>query len=141
MNPLIEKYWESIPPAWFQVRARVRQTAAEQFNLTVEQFQVLRRIRRGFNRVSTIAEDGRISRPAVSRAVEALVKRGLINKEDATQDRRQTFLSLTAAGQEALTTIYAVTNQWLNDQFSTLTEDEQTAMMKGMEVLFSVFGK
>jgi len=50
INTAIEKFWETVPPAWHATRATIRKVAAEKFHLTVEQFQVLRRIRRAIRR-------------------------------------------------------------------------------------------
>lgn len=134
-NPLLDKFWEVIPPAWFQTRAQIRTTAAEQFNLTVEQFQVLRRIRRGFNSVSTIAEDSRTSRPAVSKAVDGLVNRGLVSRLTDTQDRRHIHLSLTEEGARVLNGIYSKTNAWLESKFALLTPAERSQLISVLDLL------
>jgi DNA-binding MarR family transcriptional regulator len=134
-NPLLDKFWEVIPPAWFQTRAQIRTTAAEQFNLTVEQFQVLRRIRRGFNSVSTIAEDSRTSRPAVSKAVDGLVNRGLVSRLTDTQDRRHIHLSLTEEGARVLNGIYGETNAWLESKFALLNSAERGQLISVLDLL------
>ena len=134
-NPLIDKFWEVVPPAWFQARAQIRRTAAEQFNLTVEQFQVLRRIRRGFDSVSTIAEDSRTSRPAVSKAVDGLVNRGFVTRLTDTNDRRHIRLSLTEEGARVMNSIYAETNTWLEAKFTHLDPAARTQVLDALELL------
>jgi len=133
---LIEKFWESVPTAWFRTRARIRHTAAEQFGLTVEQFQVLRRIRHGIDSVSAIAADKNASRPAVSADVDGLVTRGLVARQTDEQDRRHIHLTLTTpAGQTALSAIYEQTDAWLAQRLTTLTPVEQEQLQTGLELL------
>ena len=67
---LIDKFWESVPPAWRQTRSQIHHNAVEKFKMTEEQFQVLRRIRNGSVSVSALAETSQTSRSAVSKAVE-----------------------------------------------------------------------
>jgi DNA-binding MarR family transcriptional regulator len=138
---LVEKFWETVPPSWFQTRARIRGAAAEQFGLTVEQFQVLRRIRRGFDSVSAIAEESRLSRPAVSKTVDGLVNRGLVARQTDQQDRRHIRLSLSSEGERVLMGIYAETNTWLEAQFATLTDSQRADLLRGLEALGEVMNK
>ncbi|GAB4400090.1 MAG: MarR family transcriptional regulator [Anaerolineales bacterium] len=132
---LTEKFWESVPPAWFRTRGRIRAAAAEQVGLTVEQFQVLRRIRRGIDSVSAIAADKNASRPAVSAAVDGLVLRGLVTRQTDEQDRRHIHLTLTEAGQSALSAIYEQTDSWLAQRLARLSPAEQEQLQTGMEML------
>lgn len=134
-TPLLDKFWEVIPPAWFQARARIRGAAAEQFNLTVEQFQVLRRIRRGFDSVSAIADDARTSRPAVSKTVDGLVNRGLVSRLTDSADRRHIRLSLTEEGALMMNGIFDETNAWLDTKFSRLSEPEQEQLLAALDLL------
>ncbi|MDX9993259.1 MAG: MarR family winged helix-turn-helix transcriptional regulator [Anaerolineales bacterium] len=134
-DSLLDKFWEVIPPAWFQTRAQIRTTAADQFSLTVEQFQVLRRIRRGFNSVSAIAADSRTSRPAVSKAIDGLVNRGLVSRLTDEQDRRHIHLSLTEEGARVMNGIYGETNAWLANKFAPLSPAERSQLISTLDVL------
>ena len=55
LRQAVEAFWEHIPPLWQRIRAHIRQAAAEQFDLSVEQFHILRHIRRGQDTVSELA--------------------------------------------------------------------------------------
>jgi DNA-binding MarR family transcriptional regulator len=134
-HPLLNKFWEVVPPAWFQARAQIRGTASEQLGLTVEQFQVLRRIRRGFDSVSAIAEDARTSRPAVSKAVDGLVNRGLVSRLTDAQDRRHIHLSLTEEGMHAMNEIYSQANAWLEAKFSRLSPAQVDQLIDALDLL------
>ncbi|PWH12023.1 MAG: hypothetical protein DDG60_15170 [Anaerolineae bacterium] len=139
INTLIEKFWESIPPTWRETRNTIRQIAVEQFGMTVGQFQVLRRIRKGVDSVSALAEANRISRPAASKAVEALVQKGLVSRLIDSRDRRHVHLTLTSEGNRLLEAIYAQAETWLNQKFQRLTAEERTTLLNAMHILQNTF--
>lgn len=139
-NPLLDKFWEVIPPAWFQARAQIRGAAAEQFSLTVEQFQVLRRIRRGFDSVSAIADDARTSRPAVSKAVDGLVNRGLVSRLTDPSDRRRIRLSLTKEGARVMNGVFDQANDWLEAKLAPLTPAERNQLIQSLDLLNKTLG-
>ena len=136
---VIDRFWETVPPAWHQTRAHIRRLAAEQHQLTVEQFQVLRRIRRGHDSVSKLAEAGLTSRSAVSKAVDALVRRGLIERFPDARDRRHVELRLSAEGERLLTSLFDQTRAWLAGRFERLDEDDLALAMEGMSALARAF--
>ena len=84
----IDRFWETIPPVWNQVRNNLRSIAAEKFEISVEQFHILRHIRKGITSVSELADVKQISRPAISQAVDVLVEKGLISRQQDADDRR-----------------------------------------------------
>ena len=43
----IDRFWECLPSTWNQVRINLRATAAQDFDISFEQFTILRHIRRG----------------------------------------------------------------------------------------------
>lgn len=139
IRELIEKFWESIPPAWRETRETIRRIAVEQFGMTVGQFQVLRRIRKGVDTVSGLAEANRTSRPAVSKAVEALVQKGLVTRLPDARDRRQVRLTLTEEGSRLLNAIYDQAEAWLSERFAPLTESERADLRSAMELLRRIF--
>lgn len=138
-SPLIEKFWETIPPAWHRTRAVIRSAAAERFHLTVEQFQVLRRIRRGMISVSAIADDSRTSRSAVSKAVEALVRRGLVSRGQNPADRRNLPLALTEEGGHVLAEVYAEAEAWLEGRFARISAGELDLVSQSLDLLQKAF--
>jgi DNA-binding MarR family transcriptional regulator len=138
---IVEKFWEAVPKAWHRTREVIRDAAAEKFHLTVEQFQVLRRIRRGIASVSAIATDSRTSRSAVSKAVDALVNRGLVSRRRDPNDRRNIPLELTKDGNRALSAIYSEAEAWLSGRFDLLTDSERTTLNKGLDQLNDVFSR
>lgn len=138
-SSLIDKFWESIPSAWRQTRIQIRRIAFERFQMTEEQFQVLRRIRKGSASVSALADAGGTSRSAVSKAVDALVNKGLISRRQDPDDRRNIPLSLTEEGQRVLAGIYGETELWLSARFDCLSPEETEFLQQGMESLLKAF--
>ena len=136
---LIDKFWESVPPAWRRMRAQIRHIAVEKFQMTEEQFQVLRRIRRGSTSVSALAEASQTSRSAVSKAVEVLVRRGLVTRSQDPQDRRNLPLALTEEGQRVMEAIFSEAEAWLSARFARLSTTESEALLQGMETLRNLF--
>jgi DNA-binding MarR family transcriptional regulator len=138
---LIDKFWESVPPAWRQTRSQIRHNAVENFKMTEEQFQVLRRIRNGSVSVSALAEASQTSRSAVSKAVDSLVRRGLVTRSQNQHDRRNLPLALTEEGQRVMDLIYGDAEAWLSSRFDRLTVEETKLLLQGLEILRIAFEK
>jgi DNA-binding MarR family transcriptional regulator len=141
IETLIDKFWETVPPAWHRTRAVIRGVAAEKFHLTVEQFQVLRRIRRGIASVSAIAEDSRTSRSAVSKAVDALVNKGLVSRSQDPNDRRNIPLALTAEGERVMSAIFGETEAWLAARFAALSDQECVRLQTALDLLHETLAR
>ena len=135
----IEKFWESVPPAWHNTRAYIRQAAAEKFSMTSEQFQVLRRIRKGIDSVSALADANHTSRSSVSKAVDALVNKGLVSRLTDEDDRRHIHLTLTPEGQRLLTEVYDHAEAWLREKFQALAPEELALLLAAMRILQKIF--
>ncbi|HEX7542380.1 MAG TPA: MarR family winged helix-turn-helix transcriptional regulator [Anaerolineales bacterium] len=139
-NPiLIDKFWESVPPAWRQTRSQIRHIAVEKFQMTEEQFQVLRRIRKGSASVSALADASQTSRSAVSKAVDALVRRGLVTRSQDPDDRRNIPLALTEVGQRVMDAIFTETEAWISARFEHLSPEELKTLLLDMEILRKAF--
>lgn len=138
LEQVIDRFWETVPPLWNQVRAHIRAVAAAEFGLTVEQFHILRHIRRGVTSVSELATAKQISRPAVSQAVDGLVQRGLISRTPNLVDRRCVQLELTPAGNALLAAVFENTHGWMKEQLAGLTPGELAELLGALEALKKV---
>lgn len=139
LQQAVEQFWETIPPVWNSVRAQVRLTAMEKFDISVEQFHILRHIRRGTCSASELAEMGHISRPAISQAVELLVNKGLVNRHTSTGDRRFIELGLTPQGAALLEDIFDQASHWMKARLSTLEKEDLEAVKMGLLHLQEAF--
>ena len=135
LRQAVDGFWETFPPLWRMIQAHIREVAVEQFNITVEQFHILRHIRRGRDSVSALAKAKDISRPAISQSVDLLVTKGLINRTIDPLDRRHVKLDLTADGNDLMDAIFGDTRQWMMKTFALLSADEIQALIRSMESL------
>ena len=44
-NQAIDRFWETVPPLWGMIRTHIRAEATKNFDITVEQFHILRHVR------------------------------------------------------------------------------------------------
>jgi DNA-binding MarR family transcriptional regulator len=131
----IDRFWETVPPVWNFVRTHIRGTATGKFDITVEQFHVLRFVRRGPNSMSELATAKNISRPAISQAVDVLVKKGLLTRIPSATDRRVIELALTDEGNALLDTVFKENREWMKERMNVLTTEELETIGKAMETL------
>ena len=139
LKQTIDRFWESFPSTWNRIRTNVRGIAVEKFGITVDQFHILRNIRKGHGSVSELAEAKGISRPAISQAVDLLVGKRLITRRQNAEDRRFVQLELTDEGSELLSAIFRENRIWMEQKLSSLTPDQMTQIIAALDVLKSAF--
>lgn len=138
LDQTIDRFWETVPPLWGTIRSHIRATATGSFDITVEQFHVLRYVRRGMASISDLATAKNISRPAISQAVEVLVKKGLVTRVQSTQDRRFVELALTDAGNALFDAVINETRGWMRERLNVLSPGELETVIQAMDVLKKV---
>lgn len=131
----LDRFWETVPPLWNYVRSHIRATATTQFDISVEQFHILRHVRRGSGSISELATAKNISRPAISQAVDVLVHKGLLTRVQNTQDRRYVELALTEEGNRLLDAVFTETRAWMKERMQSLTAQELETMAEAMEIM------
>lgn len=131
-NQAIDRFWETVPPLWGTIRTHIRAMATENFDISVEQFHILRHVRRGIGSISALAAAKNISRPAISQAVEVLVNKRLLTRVQSSQDRRFVELALTEAGNHLLDTVFKETRDWMKEHMNMLSADELDTIAKAM---------
>ena len=135
----IAQFWETVPSVWNLIRCHLRTIAAEQFDISVEQFHVLRHIRKGLTSVSDIAEARQISRPAVSQAAEILVEKGLITRRQEADDRRFVHLALTPKGEDLLNQIFQQNRTWMMKKMAATSPENLILITEGLAQLKAAF--
>ena len=131
----IDGFWETVPPLWSMIRSRIRAAATADFGVTVEQFHVLRYVRRGIRSVGDLANARSISRPAASQAVEVLVQKGLLTRKQDATDRRYVEISLTPEGHSLLDAVFGRTKAWMAERMRPMTRDDLLKIVEGMDAL------
>jgi DNA-binding MarR family transcriptional regulator len=135
----IEAFWGTIPPVWNRIKGNIRSMALEQYDISVEQFHILRHIRKGLTSVSELAQVKQISRSAISQAVDLLVEKGLVTRQQDKHDRRFVQLDLTDNGTILLTAIFGKNHLWMVEKMTALRPDELETIISAMVILKSTF--
>jgi DNA-binding MarR family transcriptional regulator len=139
LNQTIDQFWESVPRVWNLIRSHLRAIAVEQFDISVEQFHVLRHIRKGFTSVRDIADARQISCSAVSQAAELLVVKGLITRQEEANDRRFVHLALTPAGDDLLNQLFQQNRSWMMEKMAPTSAEDLASIIEGLALLKLVF--
>jgi DNA-binding MarR family transcriptional regulator len=136
---VIRQFWETFPAVWDRIRSNVRTIATDHYGISVEQFHILRHIRKGCGSVSKLALVKQISRPAISQTVDMMVEKGLINRKQDTEDRRFVQLELSPKGNDLLDSIFMENREWMMENMATLTAEEINCILQSMEYLKKAF--
>ena len=139
LNQAIDQFWETVPRVWNMIRGHLRTLAAEQFDISVEQFHVLRLIRQGFTSVKDIADARQISCPAISQAADILVGKGLITRRQAVDDRRYVQLALTSTGEDLLNKLFRQNRTWMIEKMASINVDDLNRISEGLALIKSAF--
>jgi DNA-binding MarR family transcriptional regulator len=141
LQEVIDSFWAAVPPAWNRIKSNIRSIAVMDHNISVEQFHILRNIRRGITSVSELAEVKQISRPAISQAVDLLVERGLICRLQNAKDRRNIPLDLTPAGNKLIDAIWERNRTWMKTRMASLSGQELATLSAAFEILSRTFAE
>lgn len=112
-------------------RVRFESTA----DLAPHQFSVLIRLEEGPRTPKEVAEIERVSAPSMSRTVNGLVERGLVDRADDPTDGRQVILSLTAEGRRKVKETRRRRDQWLATRLEHLTDAERALLVEATALL------
>ena len=135
LEQTLDKFWETVPSLWSHIRGHIRAVATENFDISVEQFHILRFIRRGHGSVSELADARNISRPAVSQGVDALVHKGLVTRTQSKEDRRYVELELTPGGNALLDSVFQDTRAWMKESLNGFSQADLELAVRGLEIL------
>lgn len=129
---------EIIPIAMRAIRSEMRGLALPE--LSVAQFRILSRLAREPQSNKQIAEWVGISTAAMSRTIEVLVSRHLVQrKREALKDRREVVLCLTSAGKRKYEDIKFATKLKLKHRVVKLSVTEQRKLQAALKILSELF--
>lgn len=129
----------TIPPVWDTIRVNLRQAGTGKLGISLEQFHVLRHIRRGHASVGEIAAVKQISKSAASQAVEALASKGLVVRTPNDDDRRFVRIELTPYATSVLEENLRETREWMTERMGKLSSKDLNAIEDAMILLGRVF--
>jgi len=130
---------ETTPLIMQSLRAQMRSRRGA---LSVPQFRALAFVgRRPRSSLSDVAQHVGTSLPSMSKLIDGLVTRGIVERVPEADDRRRVALSLTSDGRRLLDVVHDATQAHLSGLFEGLSAAERAAIVDAMEVaspLFSV---
>jgi DNA-binding MarR family transcriptional regulator len=119
------------------VAAELRRTAAKP--LAPGQMSTLMKIADGPCTLSRLARHQAVSLPTVSRSVDMLVRRGLVERGIDKADRRQTLVRLTQEGRDALADVRRRAEAYIQRNLETLEPDARQQMVAACQLLTTIF--
>lgn len=107
------------------------------FDLTFSQMRMLWVLDHGGSdlAVSELAETVSLSLPAAGRAVDAMVRQGLLSRREDDADRRIKRIGLTMSGRDVLEQISRARGQSADRFVEALTDEERTALAGALATL------
>ncbi len=85
-----------------------------------------------------LAESTRLTRGAVSKLVDRLVRKGLVSRAEADQDRRFQDLQLTASGRALVPRLAALADRNDEEFFARLSVKEREALVATLKSLAAI---
>jgi DNA-binding MarR family transcriptional regulator len=129
---------EVVPLVVRTLRATMRQNRGA--NLSVPQFRSLGYISRETGAsLSAVAEHVGLTLPSMSKMIDSLVERGLVDRGISTRDRRQITLTLSSLGRATLRTARARTQARVAAMLGALSETERATVIRAMHALRPIF--
>lgn len=101
-------------------------------DLTLLQAQVLRALRRGSLLTGQLASELNISAPALTQLTDRLVRKGLIERQAAVDDRRCVLVTLSAKGRRLVDQFRRQRSDIFNGALAYLDEVEQAQVVEGL---------
>jgi DNA-binding MarR family transcriptional regulator len=135
----VQRFWEVFPAVWERIRGNLHFILMHQNEVTVEQFHILRYIRRGYKSISQLAEKKSISRSAISQSVDILVDKGYVTRTQIEKDRRCITLDLTSAGNELVNKIYQQNRDWMANQLGSYEPEDIPELIHALDILERAF--
>jgi DNA-binding MarR family transcriptional regulator len=83
--------------------------------------------------IMDLAKHANLDKSQASRAAEALIKRGLIEREASAEDGRVVLISLTGDGRALYRRVMPIARKWNADLFECLDEKEREAFGQALD--------
>lgn len=133
-----DQLMDTIHPVMQFIRTEMR--SHREPSLSVPQFRVLAFLdaQPGAS-LSEVAEHLGVTRATASTMTDRLVQRGLVDRVEDPQERRQIMLSLTATGSKQLQEMQRLTSCKIADLLQELTMEELENVSTGLSILKQVF--
>ncbi len=102
------------------------------------QFSVLARLNTAELTPTQLAEIERVSTPSMTRTINCLQERGLVERHPHPTDGRQVVVSLTDAGRTLIASTLAERDSWMADRLDVLSAEELEVVRRAVHILGEV---
>lgn len=137
-GPLAGALIDTVPLIMGVLRHEIR--SRRPMECSVPQFRVLAFLRRNEGATLTdVANHIGLMRPTMSKMMEGLVRRGWVERETSTHDRRYMRLRLTPQGSAVINAARDETKTRLAVMLQALGPDQQKIVLEALEVLRDLF--
>ena len=106
--------------------------------IEMSQWSTLKRIDRGPCTMSELARYKGVGLPTISKSVDMLVRRGLVERWIDKADRRQTLVRLTPEGRRLLRSCRRALERFLDQRLAALTGAERDALDASLQLVRKV---
>jgi DNA-binding MarR family transcriptional regulator len=132
-------FLEVIPRTMRNVRAEIRKFAADEF--TTPQYRLLAKVHRQPASNQELADWLGVSAPTISKMIDKLVERGLVNRESLQfgSDRRQIRITATPEGSERVARVSRAVQRSFAKRLAALPEPRRRELIRGLNVLQGLF--
>jgi DNA-binding MarR family transcriptional regulator len=103
-----------------------------ELDITLLQAQVLRVLRRGPLQTGQVAAQLRISAPAITQLTDRLIRKGLIERQAAADDRRCILIALSAKGKRLVDQFRKRRAQLFHNALASLKGEEQERLVEAL---------
>ena len=79
--------------------------------------------------VSRVANELNVSNSHITAVTEKLINKGFVTRSGSTPDRRVVYLEITEQGKDLVAKMEGAKKQYLQERFSTLSEEEMNIMI------------
>ncbi len=141
MTTLSETTPEQLAQLWLDTLPRVMRLVvvagvheANGHQLSVPQFRILKQLSHGSRLGSELAQTLQVTPPTISAGVDSLVRRGLVERGEAS-DRRARPLRITPAGAHCLQTAQQRALGILTQLLERMSGPERRALAQGLDAL------
>lgn len=133
-NQIARKLME-LAPSLFQAMAAAMRSEGVDDPTTLVQLHTLRALGREPRSFKDLCAHRNVAPPTLSRTIEAMVKRGWVERAAHPDDRRQLVLKLTRDGRQELETAGAGTQAHLAEVLSSMSPAERQTVSEALDIL------
>lgn len=131
----IEEILNSFAEVMSRLMIDQHQKQVSALELTLLQVQGLRELRRGPVPTGRFAEELGISASAVTQLTDRLIRKGLIERQAAADDRRSVLVALSAKGKRLVDGFRNQRGLFLRKALAQLSETEQAHVIEAMKMI------